>query len=129
MGLKDWFGKRIAVTTPGDPDPFLRPRRYDKPREEVVKAALSVIAQLPDWRLEEHRENQGRLRVSSGGLFPPSAEDVNLYIVQGQDGVVKLEMTSQSRGGGAAWGRNERNLRRFLSAMDRLLPPPVRSGP
>jgi len=123
MGLKDWFGKRIAVTTPGDPDPFFRPRRYDKSREEVVKAALSVVASLPDWRLEEHREVQGKLRVSSGSLFPPSAQDIHIYIVRGQDGIVKLEMTSQSLGGGAAWGRNESNLKRFLVALDKVLPP------
>jgi len=123
LGLKDWFGKHIEVTSPEDPDPFFRPRRYTRPKEEVVKAVLQVLSSLQDWRLEEHRENQGRLRTSTGSLFPPSAQDVNIYVVEGVDGAVKLEMTSRSRGGGAAWGRNKTNLKRFLSALDRSLPP------
>jgi hypothetical protein len=123
MGLKDLFGGTLRVTSVEDQDPFFRPRRYGHPRDLVLRTALEVLATLPGWRLEEHRERQGLIRASSGSLFPPSAEDIDLYIVTGTDGVTGLEMTSRSRGGKWGWGRNERNLRDFLSRMDRKLPP------
>lgn len=119
MGFKDWFGKNMYVTTPQDQDTFFRPRRYSQPKEEVLKAVKETIASLKDWRVEEQRENQGRIHASRSALFPPSAQDINLYVVQGLDGVTKLEMTSQTRGGGKVdFGRNKRNLREFLSRMD-----------
>jgi len=122
MGLKDFFGKNIYVTTPQDPDPFFRPRRYSQPKAEVISAVLETIKALADWRMEEHRENQGLVRASRSSLFPPSAQDINIYVVQGLDGVTKLEMTSQTRGGGKAdFGRNKKNLREFLARMDGLL--------
>ncbi len=119
MGLKDWFGKNIYVTTPQDPDPFFRPRRYSRSKEEVLGLVRETIATLQEWRVEEQRENQGRIHASRSALFPPSAQDINIYVVEGLDGVTKLEMTSQSRGGGKMdLGRNKRNLKEFLTRMD-----------
>jgi len=119
MGLKDWFGKNIYVTTPQDPDPFFRPRRYSRSKEEVLGLVRETIATLQEWRVEEQRENQGRIHASRSALFPPSAQDINIYVVEGLDGVTKLEMTSQSRGGGNMdLGRNKRNLKEFLTRMD-----------
>jgi hypothetical protein len=122
MGLKDWLTKNIYVTSPGNPDPFFHPRRYPKPKEEVVKTAQDVIASLGGWRVEEYRENQGLIRVSRSVLFPPSAQDIHLYVIQGLDGITTLEMTSQSRSGRGDWGRNKRNIREFLSRMDGRFP-------
>lgn len=122
MGLRDWLTKNMYVTTPGDPDAFFHPRRYSKGKEEVVQAAQEVLASLKDWRVEEYRANQGLIRAVRSRLFPPSAQDINIYIVQGLDGVTKLEMTSRSRGGRGDWGRSQRNLREFLSRMDERLP-------
>ena len=118
MGLKDLFGKNIHVTSPQDKDAFFHPRRYSRPKQEVVQTVLEVIKSLSDWRLEEHRENQGLIRASRSALFPPSAQDINIYVVQGLDGVTKLEMTSQSRGGKADFGRNKRNIKEFLACID-----------
>ena len=124
MGLKDLLGKNIYVTTPQDKDAFFHPRRYSKPKEEVVTIVLRVIGSLKDWRVEEHRENQGRIHASRSALFPPSAQDINIYVVQGTDGVTKLEMTSQTSGGGKAdFGRNKKNIREFLGRMDETLIP------
>lgn len=71
MGFKDWFGKNMYVTTPQDQDPFFRPRRFSQPKEEVLKAVLETIGSLRDWRVEEQRENQGRIHASRSALFPP----------------------------------------------------------
>jgi uncharacterized protein (DUF1499 family) len=119
MAFQDWFGKNIYVTSPLDRDPFFHPRRYSLSKGEVIKRVQETLGSLKDWRVEEYRENQGRIRASCSSLFPPSAQDINIYVVEGLDGVTKLEMTSQSRGGGKAdFGRNKRNLKEFLVRMD-----------
>jgi uncharacterized protein (DUF1499 family) len=130
MSLKDWLTKNMYVTRPMEKDPFFRPRRYARNREEVVEAVKETIGGLHGWRLEEYRENQGLLRASRSVLFPPSAQDIHIYVLQGADGTVALEMSSRSRGGGGDWGRNKRNVREFLKKMDaRFGPPPSDQGP
>jgi uncharacterized protein (DUF1499 family) len=124
MGWKDLFTKNLYVTTPEDPDPFFRPRQYGKPKEEVVKASLEVLAGLsPRWKVAEHRENQGRIRASVAASWLPFADDVDIYVVQGLDGVTKLEIISRAQGGKGDFGRNKKNVREFLSALDAKLQP------
>jgi uncharacterized protein (DUF1499 family) len=123
VGLKDWLTKNLYVTSPRNENPFFHPRRYSKSKEEVAPAAHAVLSGLKGWRVEEYRENQGRIHATHRGLFPAFVEDVNIYIVQGLDGVTKLEITSHSRAGKGDWGQNRRNVRDFLSKMDLALPP------
>ncbi len=123
MGWKDLFTKNLYVTTPEDPDPFFRPRRYSHPKETVVKAALEVVGTLSRWKVVEHRENQGRIRANVAASFLPFADDVDIYVVQGLDGVTKLEIISRAQGGKGDFGRNKKNIREFLSALDVKLPP------
>ena len=118
MSLKDWLTKNIYVTSPENPETFFRPRRFNQPKGQVVEVAKEVITTLRGWRVEEYRENQGLLRASRSVLFPPSAQEINIYVVQGLDGVTSLEMTSQSKGAKGDWGRNKRNLRDFLTRLD-----------
>lgn len=122
MSLKDWWTKNLYVTSPKDRDAFFHPRRYALPQARVARAAHEIVAQLKGWTVQEYRETQGRIQVLRRGFFPFQTEDVNLYIVQGLDGVTKLEATSQSRVGRGDWGRNRRNLREFLTRMDAMLP-------
>lgn len=123
MSLKDWLTKNLYVTTPNDPDPFFRPRKYAKTKEEVSRVVLETIGSLKRWKVLEHRENQGRLRVSVAAKLLPFADDVDVYVVQGLDGVTKLEVLSRAQGGKGDFGRNKRNLKEFLSALDAKLPP------
>ncbi len=121
MGFKDWFGKNYYVTSPRDPDPFFRPRRYAKTREEVLASVQTVLQKLPGWKIEKHHEIQGRLQVERRG-FMGLGESVDLYVVQGQDGITTLEITSRSRAGKGDFGQNRRNIMKFLSALDAYLP-------
>jgi hypothetical protein len=118
VGLKDWLTKNIYVTRPEDPDAFFRPRKFNRSKEQMAQVVREVIAALKGWRVEEYRENQGLIRASRSVLFPPSAQEINIYVVQGLDGVTSLEMTSQSKGAKGDWGRNKRNLRDFLTRLD-----------
>jgi len=123
LSLKEWLTKNLYVTTPNDPDPFFRPRKYAKTKEEVTRVVLDVIGGLKRWKILEHRENQGRVRASVAAKFLPFADDVDIYVVQGLDGVTKLEVLSRAQGGKGDFGRNKRNLKEFLSGLDAKLPP------
>ncbi len=120
MKLKDWLTKNIYVTSPKDADAFFHPRRYEKKRDEVLQAAHQALAGLRGWIIEEYRENQGRIHAVHFGPFPLPLQDVNIYVVQGLDGVTKLEATSHSRAGRGDFGQNRRNLKKFLSRLDSL---------
>ena len=123
MGLKEWLTKNIYVTSPADKDPFFHPRQYARPKEEVVRVAQEVIGAISGWRLEEYRERQGLIRASRSVLFPPSAQDIHIYIVQGPEGKTGVEITSQSRGTKGDWGANKRNLHDLLLQLDSKLSP------
>lgn len=123
MRLKDWFSKNFYVTSARDKDPFFRPRRYAKTREEVFAAIRSVVEKLPGWKIEQYHEIQGRLQVARRGPLLGLGEDVDFYIVQGQDGITTLEITSRSKMGKGDWGQNHRNIKRVLGKMDELFKP------
>lgn len=123
MSWKDLFNKNLFVTTPEDPEPFFRPRRYTQAREQVVGAVLEVVKGLSRWKVLEHRENQGRVRAQVAAKFLPFSDDVDIYVVQGLDGIAKLEIISRAQGGKGDLGRNKKNVREFLTAMDSKLPP------
>ncbi len=123
MSLKEWLTKNIYVTAPGNPDPFFRPRKYGKPKEEVAAAVQEILASLTRWKVVEYRENQGRLHATHTAPIIPYTEDVNIYIVQGLDGITKLEVISQSQTGKGDFGQNKRNIKELLSALDAKLPP------
>ncbi len=122
MNFKDWFSKNYYVTTPRDPDPLFRPRRYRQSKELVLEAARTVIEKLPGWKVEKFHENQGRLQVGKAGSLLGLGEAIDLYAVQGLDGATTLEISSRSKAGKTDFGQNKRNLRRFLEAMDRVMP-------
>ncbi len=119
----DWWNKGMYVTAPKDTDPFFHPRQYAKSKAEVVQAAQEVIAGLPQWKIEDYKENQGKIHAVRWTNILPFADDINIYIVQGLDGMTRLEMTGQTRVGRRDWGRNRRNIREFLSRLDaKILP-------
>jgi uncharacterized protein (DUF1499 family) len=121
MAFKDLFAKNYYVTSDRDPDPFFRPRRYGKRQEEVLAVVRSIIEKLPGWKIVNYYEIQGRLQVGRRG-FLGLGEAVDFYIIRGQDGITTLEVTSRSRVGKGDWGRNKKNLKTFLSELDRMLP-------
>src|ERR1035441_3955131 len=120
MGWKDWLTKNLYVTTPQDPDPQFRPRKYSKTKEQVAAASLEVIAGLSGWKRVDYRENQGRIRASRAARFLPFADDVDIYIVQGLDGVTKLEILSRAQGGRGDFGRNKRSEEEHTSELQSL---------
>lgn len=122
MSLKEWLTKNIYVTTPGNPDPFFRPRKYAKTKEEVAGVVQEVLGTLTRWKVVEYRENQGRIHSTHTTRLFRFVDDVNIYVVQGLDGTTKLEVISQSRLGKGDLGQNKRNIRELLSALDAKLP-------
>ena len=123
MSLKDSLTKNIYVTTPNNADPFFRPRKYAKTKEEVVGVVQEVLGSMARWKVKEYRENQGRIHATHTAPIVPYTEDVNIYIVQGLDGVTKLEIISQSQAVKVDFGQNKRNIKKLLTALDSKLSP------
>jgi uncharacterized protein (DUF1499 family) len=119
----DWWNKTLYVTAPNDKDPFFHPRTYAKGKAEVIAAVREVLESLPQWKVEGYKEIQGRFRIVRWTRILPFADDIDIYVVQGLDGVTRLEMIGQTRVGRRDWGRNKRNIREFLTRLDAKLPP------
>lgn len=122
MAFKDWLTKNIYVTAPNNPEAFFRPRRYAKAKEEVAGAVQELLKSLNRWKVVEYRGNQGRIHATHTTRLLRFVDDVNIYVVQGLDGVTKLEVVSQSRVGKGDFGQNKRNIRELLTALDDKLP-------
>jgi hypothetical protein len=122
MSLKVWLTKNVYVTSPRDTDPFFRPRKYPLNKAEVIQAVKETVNSLQGWKFEEHKEIQGRVRASHR-WFIGLGEEVNVYVVQGVDGVTTMEITSQSKAGKGDWGQNKRNVKNLLTALDLKIKP------
>jgi uncharacterized protein (DUF1499 family) len=123
MSLKDWLANRMYVTAPFDKDPFFHPRAYSKTKAEVVAVVNEILRELPQWKLEEYKEIQGRFRIVRWTSPLPFADDIDIYVVQGHDGITRLEMIGQTKVGKRDWGRNKRSLKTFLTRLDQKLTP------
>jgi uncharacterized protein (DUF1499 family) len=122
VSLKIWLTKNLYVTSPRDPDPFFRPRKYSQSKEEVAQAVKDVISALPGWKFEDYKAIQGRVRATHR-WFIGLGEEVNIYVVQAVDGTTTLEITSQSKAGKGDWGQNKRNIQNLLTALDSKIKP------
>ena len=122
MSLKEWLTKNIYVTTPNNAEPFFRPRKYAKAKEEVAAVVQETLGSLARWKVVEYRENQGRIHATHTTRLFRFVDDVNIYIVQGLDGITKLEIISQSRVGKGDLGQNKRNIKELLTALDAKMP-------
>jgi hypothetical protein len=122
MSLKVWLTQNVYVTSPRDADPFFRPRKYSQPKNEVIQVVKETVNSLSGWKFEEHKEIQGRIRASHR-WFIGLGEEINIYVVQGVDGVTTMEITSQSKAGKGDWGQNKRNVKNLLIALDLKIKP------
>lgn len=122
MSLKVWLTKNSYVTSPRDTDPFFRPRKYAQNKMEVIQMVKEAVNSLRGWKFEEHKEIQGRVRASRR-WFIGLGEEINVYVVQGVDGVTTMEITSQSKVGKGDWGQNKRNVKNLLTALDLKIKP------
>jgi hypothetical protein len=122
MSLKVWLTQNVYVTSPRDADPFFRPRKYNLPKNEVIQAVKETVNALSGWKFEEHKEIQGRIRANHR-WFIGLGEEVNVYVVQGVDGITTMEITSQSKAGKGDWGQNKRNVKNLLTALDLKIKP------
>jgi uncharacterized protein (DUF1499 family) len=122
MSLKVWLTKNVYVTSPRDTDPFFKPRQYRQNRDEVIQKVKETVNSLQGWKFEEHKEIQGRIRAIHR-WFIGLGEEVNIYVVQGLDGITTLEITSQSKAGKGDWGQNKRNVKNLLTTLDLKIKP------
>ncbi|HXL73222.1 MAG TPA: DUF1499 domain-containing protein, partial [bacterium] len=122
MSLKVRLTKNVYVTSPRDADPFFRPRKYSQNKLEVIQIVTKTVNSLQGWKFEEYKEIQGRVRAIHR-WFIGLGEEINVYVVQGIDGITTVEITSQSKAGKSDWGQNKRNVKNLLTALDQKTKP------
>jgi uncharacterized protein (DUF1499 family) len=109
--------------TPQYPD--LQVQRFPASEERVAKAARAAIAALPRWEVLGTGRGPGGSEVAAVARAPllPLAYDVTVR-VRRRAGATELTVRSRSRVGPIDLGQNARNIRLFLSELDRQLAQP-----
>ena len=121
MSVMDLFKGRMYVTSPRDKDPFFHPRAYPKTKAEVLEVVNAVLKELPQWQVEEYKDIQGKFKIVRWTSPLPFADDIDIYVVQGHDGITRVEVIGQTQVGNRDWGRNKRSIKEFLTKMDAKL--------
>jgi hypothetical protein len=112
-----------AVSGDDATDPRLRSRIYAIPFEQVWKAALSLAGgRLRGWSTVHADDHEGTIVAVSRGLAG-AEHDVVVRIGLDADAQTFVEAEVTARKPGTDFGRAERRLRRFLSALDAAAAP------
>jgi hypothetical protein len=120
-----------AETSPDAVDPRLRPRTLAVPFETVWQAAGRLVSGgLRRWSLQHADDREGIIEALARGLG--SAEhDVVIRIGLDADAQTTVTASVTARQDGADYGRAERRLLGFLTALDEAVsgvPEPQRSS-
>jgi hypothetical protein len=121
-------GRTYAATDPDAPDPLLRDRVLAIPFDEVWQAAHALLSGgLRGWSVTVADDREGRLEGVVVG-WGTARHDVQLRIGLDSDAQTFLRAQVVAQKSGADYGRANRRLRRFLSALDRALAQRPRRG-
>ena len=112
-----------AWTDPGSPDRRLRGRANAVPFAEVWRAALETARAHPRWTVTTTDTRSGVIEAEARTALWRFVDDVQVRVWLDDDGSTRVDLTSQSRVGGADLGTNARRIARFLHALDRRLLP------
>jgi uncharacterized protein (DUF1499 family) len=103
--------------TPAYPD--LRVREYAAPPEKVAEAVKDVLGRLPRWRVVGSGQGPGGHAVYAlhETALLPIRDDVTVQIRRA-GARTRVSVRSRSRLGLWDFGRNARNIRELLAALD-----------
>jgi hypothetical protein len=121
MGLIRGMTSNRAWTSPDSPDPRLRGRVYPFPFARVWDAALEIARGWRGWTVMESDPGRGEFAVEARTVLWRFVDDVHVRISLDDDGMTRVDLTSQSRVGRGDLGVNARRIARFLHALDRRL--------
>jgi hypothetical protein len=112
------IGEVSTGKTPEYPD--LQDKAYALGEARVAEGAKAAIARLPGWALKGAGKGPGGWSIQAVQTTLGFEHEVTVRVVaEGGRSVVKVR--SRSRVGRIDLGQNARNVREFLSALDREL--------
>ena len=104
--------------TPEYPD--IVPQRVAASRRKVFDAAMHAVNRLPRWSVVSYDEGTGQIRAEATTRMLRFVDDVMIRIEPDGNGAT-VHVRSASRVGKGDFGQNARNIRAFLSELDRQL--------
>ena len=102
--------------TPEYPD--ITPRTFQASPERVFDAAMHAVNRLPRWGVISYDEKKGEIRVEATTRMLRFVDDVTIRVESNGEGAT-VNVRSASRVGKSDFGQNARNIRAFLSELDR----------
>ena len=102
--------------TPEYPD--ITPRTFQASPERVFDAAMHAVNRLPRWGVISYDEGKGEIRVEATTRMLRFVDDVTIRVESNGEGAT-VNVRSASRVGKSDFGQNARNIRAFLSELDR----------
>ena len=106
--------------TPEYPD--LRVRDYLAGEDKVAKAARQTVERLPRWTFVAQGKGPGGTEIQAVARTRVlRLEDEITIRIRREGGRTRVAVRSKSRTGSADFGQNARNIRLFLTELDREL--------
>ena len=105
--------------TPEYPD--LKVRDYMAAEDKVAKAARATVERLPMWKLVAQGKGPGGSEIQAATSTRWLMEAEVTIRVRREGGRTRVHVKSRSHPGPADFGENARNIRLFLSELDREL--------
>lgn len=106
--------------TPEYPD--LKIRDFMAGEDKVAKAARATVERLPRWTFVAAGKGPGGTEIQAVRRTPLlGLEDDVTVRIRREGGRTRVSVRSKSRSGSADFGQNARNIRLFLSELDREL--------
>jgi uncharacterized protein (DUF1499 family) len=102
--------------TPEYPD--IVPRKVAASPGKVFDAAMHAVNRLPRWSVVSYDEGTGHIRAEATTRMLRFVDDVTIRIEPDGDRFT-VHVRSASRVGKGDFGQNARNIRAFLSELDR----------
>ena len=104
--------------TPEYPD--IVPRALAASPGRVFDAAMHAVNRLPRWSVVSYDDRTGEIRAEATTRMLRFVDDVTIRVEGHGDGA-RVHVRSASRVGKGDFGQNARNIRAFLSELDRQL--------
>lgn len=114
--------RNVAFTSPGAEDPRLRGRTYAIPFEDVWQSTRTLVGgKLGRWEVLEADDEEGLIRGVAHGRIERFTSTITIRITLDMNAQTRVDAMSASRVGRGDLGVNARRLKRYFTALDRML--------
>lgn len=121
-GVLRGLTRNRAETDPASEDQRLRGRTYAIPFEAVWSASVRIAREgMRRWSVISADDQAGTITIEAQTLVWKAVDDILIRIRLDENAQTRVDVTSSSRSGKAAWGRNARSIASFLKRLDRAL--------